>query len=351
MAKDKVIVAPRVRDLDQLSRDLGEWLRGKMPEAQDLVLDNFDYPHGAGRSHETILFDARWTEDGKSRSEGMVVRIKPSNHTYYPDDLFDEQIRIMQVLHEQGRVKVAKIFWREDDPDVLGNPFFVMEKKKGRVAVTTPPYASEGWVAEATPAERAKFWENGVRELGTMQQTPLDTVGFLAGEGGLSGLEQEWQKYVRFLDWVSQDRGWPVLEKAMESLRSRWPQNQQEGLVWGDARIGNMMFDEDMNVVAVMDWEQPSLGGALHDLAWWTYMERMNHGELPGRPHLEGMGTRDETVALWEAVSGKSAADLLWYEEFTGVKVSLLSIRTCKFMDVPPPDDARLEGSIRFMLD
>ena len=349
MSQGKVIVAPRVRDLDELSRDLGEWLRRRMPEAKDLALASFDYPHGAGRSHETILFDASWTEGGEARTQGMVVRIKPSNHTYYPDDLFDEQIRVMQVLHEQGQVKVAKIFWREDDPDVLGNPFFVMEKKRGRVAVTTPPYAREGWVAEATPAQRAKFWENGVRELAATQKTPLDSIGFLAGEGGLSGLEQEWDKYVRFLEWVSADHRWPVLEDAMESLRARWPKNQPEGLVWGDSRIGNMMFDDDMNVIAVMDWEQPSLGGALHDLAWWTYMERMNHGELPGRPHLAGMGTHDETVALWEEVSGKSAADLDWYEEFTGVKVSLLSIRTCTFMDIPEPDDDRLRASIHAM--
>jgi aminoglycoside phosphotransferase (APT) family kinase protein len=339
MSQGKVIVAPRVRDLDELSRDLGVWLRARMPEAKDLSLANFDYPHGAGRSHETILFDATWTEGGEARSQGMVVRIKPSDHIYYPDDLFDEQIRIMQVLREQGRVKVAKIFWREDDPEVLGNAFFVMEKKKGRVAVTTPPYATEGWVAEATPAQRRKFWENGVRQLAATQLTPLDTIQFLAGPGGLSGFEQEWDKYVRFLEWVSEERRWPALDRALADLKERWPANRPEGLVWGDSRIGNMMFDDDMNVIAVMDWEQPSLGGALHDLAWWVYMDRMNHGERPDRPHLEGMGTSEETVALWEEVCGKSAADLDWYIEFTGLKTALLSIRTCSFMDMPQPTD------------
>jgi len=347
MSDGKVIVAPRLRDLDELSRDLTAWLRQRMPEAKDLRLDNFDYPHGAGRSHETILFDAAWSDGRETLTQGMVVRIKPSNHTYYPDDLFDEQIRIMQVLHEQGRVKVAKIFWREDDPGVLGNPFFVMEKKRGRVAVTTPPYASVGWVAEATPAQRAKFWENGVRELAAMQATPLDTITFLAGEGGLTGLEQEWDKYARFLEWVSAERRWPVLERAMEELRSRWPKNQPEGLVWGDSRIGNMMFDDDMEVVAVMDWEQPSLGGALHDLAWWVYMDQMNHGERPDRPHLEGMGTCEQTVALWEEVSGKSADDLDWYLDFTGIKTALLSIRTTTFMDLPEPTDEVMQQMLQ----
>lgn len=30
-----------------------------------------------------------------------------------------------------------------------------------------------------------------------------------------------------------------------------------------------MMFDKNFEVSAVVDWEQPSLGGALNDLAWW----------------------------------------------------------------------------------
>ena len=78
-----------------------------------------------------------------------------------------------------------------------------------------------------------------------------------------------------------------------------------------------MMFDDDYKVVAVMDWEQPSLGGALHDLAWFCVISDTMHGpnSTVGAP-LSGMGSHDETVALWEQVSGKSAAGLGWYEEF-----------------------------------
>jgi hypothetical protein len=68
-------------------------------------------------------------------------------------------------------------------------------------------------------------------------------------------------------------------------------------------------------------------------------MDRMNHGARPDRPHLEGMGTSEETVALWEEVTGKSADDLDWYLDFTGFKTALLSIRTTSFMDLPQPSD------------
>jgi len=74
-------------------------------------------------------------------------------------------------------------------------------------------------------------------------------------------------KYRRFVAWVEEEREGPVLRAALARLRERWPANQPAGLVWGDARLGNIMFDDNFEAVAVMDWEQPSLGGALHDLA------------------------------------------------------------------------------------
>ncbi|MCB2079034.1 MAG: phosphotransferase, partial [Novosphingobium sp.] len=96
----------------------------------------------------------------------------------------------------------------------------------------------------------------------------------------------------------------------------------------GDARIGNMMFDDDFNVVAVMDWEQPSLGGALNDLAWFVVIAETMHGpNAVAGAYLEGMGTREETIERWEKVSGKSAADIEWYEQFTHLKMTCTGVR------------------------
>ncbi|CAN7260220.1 phosphotransferase family protein [Phenylobacterium sp. LjRoot225] len=342
-----VIVAPETRDLDGLAVQLAAWLSRRIPGSDDVRVENLAYPHGAGRSHETILFDARWSIDGRPQTQSCVVRIKPMRHTVFPDDLFEQQYRVMQVMHEQGRVRVARPLWFEHDASLLGAPFFVMERVRGRVAVSVPPYAKEGWVAEATPAQRARMWENGVRQLAAVQSTPLDSVQFLRGpKGAEEGLAQEWDKYVRFVAWVSRDRPWPVLEKGLERLRANWPSNQPPGLVWGDARLGNMMFDDNFEVVAVMDWEQPSLGGALHDLAWWLVLSETMHGAASGRP-LEGMGTREETIALWRELTGISAADVEWYEDFTHLKMSCTGVRLAQLGKMPFPDEAWLTKRLK----
>lgn len=324
-----VIVAPNTRDLNDLARDLAKWLADKLPDSTAVHIDNLDYPRGAGQSHETVLFDAHWKEGGAQRSQGCVLRIKPSSFTVFPDDLFEEQYQVMRVIHEGGYVPIARPLWFEEDPSLLGQPFFVMEKKYGRVPVTVPVYSTSGWLFDATPAQRRKVWENSVRRLAEIQAVPLDKVRFLAGPAhARDGLAQEWDKYERFVAWVQQDTPIPVLDQGLARLRSLWPKNQPEGIVWGDARMGNMMFDDNFDVVAVMDWEQPSLGGALQDLAWFISIAETLHGpNTQVGTYLEGMGSREETIALWEEVSGKSAADLEWYEDFTLLKMALMGTR------------------------
>jgi aminoglycoside phosphotransferase (APT) family kinase protein len=239
-------------------------------------------------------------------------------------------------------VPVAETIGFEGDPAFVGAPFFVMKKLNGRVAVTFPPYRETGWVAEATSAQRRRFWETGVRNLALIQKTPLDAVQFLAGRDGLMGLEQEWDKYDRFVEWVSTAKRYPVLDAARDLLRARWPKNQPEGIVWGDARIGNMMYDENFDVIAVMDWEQASLGGALHDLAWWISMSAFAHEKTADKPHLEGMGTREETIALWQEITGIPVDDLDWYLDFTAFKTGCLSVSTSRLWGWPEPDHKAL---------
>jgi aminoglycoside phosphotransferase (APT) family kinase protein len=343
-----VIVAPETRDLEDLARSLAEWMGGKLPDASDVYFDNLTYPRGAGQSHETILFDAHWKEGGEERTQGLVVRIKPGSFTVFVDTLFEQQFGVMKVLSDGGYVRVAKPLWLESDPAVLGKPFFVMEKMHGRVPVSIPPYRDTGWVAEATPEQRRHMWEGGVRQLAAVQSVPLSEIQFLAGpEHAREGLAQEWDKYTRFLAWIQEERPWPVLEAAMARLENMWPDNQPPGLVWGDARLGNMMFDDNFDVVAVMDWEQPSLGGALNDLGWFLVLSEVMHGTYDGKPHLEGMGTREETIALWEEITGLSSRDVEWFEDFTRLKMSMTGIRMAAMRGTPMPDNRGLAKRLK----
>jgi aminoglycoside phosphotransferase (APT) family kinase protein len=350
-----VIVAPHTRDLEILAEDLRGWVLQRMPDARDLRIVNLAYPRGAGQSHETVLFDIEWTQDGDRRHQGCVVRIKPASFTVFPDNLFDEQYRVMKALGEGDLVRVARTLWFEEDPQLLGQPFFVMEKKLGRVPVSIPHYSKTGFVHDASPEQRRRLWDGAVRQLAAVQRVPLAGLEFLEGPAHAPrGLAQEWDKYERFVAWLRREdaesgaRFGPLLEAGLARLKSLWPANQPDGLVWGDARIGNMMFDDNFDVVVVMDWEQPSLGGALHDLAWFTVVSETMHGHSSQiGQHLDGLGTREETIALWEEVSGKSSADLEWYEDFTHLKMSCTAVRLGQLRGKHMIDEAGLAQRLK----
>ncbi|MCK9542452.1 MAG: phosphotransferase family protein [Novosphingobium sp.] len=319
------IVAPNVRALDVLARDLAQWLRPRLPEADEVRVDNLAYPRGAGMSHETILFDAVVARgDGETR-QGMVVRIKPTRHLVYQDDMFIEQYRLMQVMHDSGKVRVAKPLWLEETADLLGAPFFVMERHHGRVAVSLPPYCAEGWLFDAQPAQRRVLWEDSVRQLAAIQTVSIEQAAFLDPQEGPKGFDHEWDRWRRYLAWMKTSRDLPFHDRAFAQLEATMPADRTPGIVWGDARLGNMMVGDDFKVAVVMDWEQTSLGGPLHDLGWWLFTERMQtvgRGLAP----LDGMGSRDETLALWREVSGKSTADIAWHEAFAGFKMACLHV-------------------------
>lgn len=344
------VVAYATRDLEILAGKLSGWLAGKLPGASDIRITDLSYPLGAGMSHETILFDATWKDMSGLRERGMVVRIKPMSAHVYHDDMFEEQYRLMQLMHESGKVRVAEPLWFEADDTLLGAPFFVMAKAHGRVAVSYPPYSKTGWLAdEATPADRRVMWEDSVTQLALIQQVAVPD--FLAQPGRPTGFAQEVDRWKRYTDWIDPQGELTLLREGFDRLMALTPANRPEGIVWGDARLGNMMIAPDFKVAVVMDWEQPSQGGALHDLGWWLLSER-NYTVNQGIPPLDGMGTREETIALWEKVSGKSAEGIDWYMAFTVYKQECLGTNMARTRDMSAKAAAWVPGSrIKAALD
>jgi len=337
------VVAPATRDLEQLSKDLAGWLIQRLPAASDLSISNLSYPLGAGMSHETILFDAHWCTSAGATSEGLVVRIKPTRQQVFLDDMFDQQFQIMKFM--RGVIPVATPLWLESDHRLLGAPFFIMKKMVGRVAVSFPPYSKQGWLFDAAPADRRRLWEDAVCKLAAIQTVPVGQAGFLNLPGDfVEDFDQEIDRWSRYLNWADTKGECSLLRQQYKQLLSKRPVNRSAGIVWGDARLGNMMFDADFRVAAVMDWEQPSVGGALHDLGWWLYSDRMQTlGK--GLPMLKGMGTREETIALWSETCGKSAADIEWYEAFAAFKMECLGMRMRSIGAIPASSANSAPGS------
>jgi aminoglycoside phosphotransferase (APT) family kinase protein len=323
----QVVVADRGRDLKATAEHLAAWLSGKIEGAGKVNVSALSYPIGAGHSNETILFNAHWDENGRSKTKGFVVRLHPGDYQLFLDPAFDRQFRLLDLIGRNGWAPVPKVLLQEPDPAVLGRPFFVMEKVTGRVPVSFPVYNISGWLAEAAPRDRERAWLSAMDQFARIHRIPADEVRFMhRPQYGATGFEDEFQYWMHALDWSAGEQTPAVCTAAKEWLTQNKPAAPAEGLSWGDARIGNMIFDDNFQVSAVLDWEQASLAGGLQDLGWWLFFDELYSTGI-GVKRLEGLGTRQQTIDLWQELTGQRATDLHWYEAFATFKTKVLSVR------------------------
>lgn len=334
------------RDPGALRAGLAQWLASRLPGAGapgspgGVVIGDLTTPQGSGFSNETHLFDASWGEGDAAASGRFVLRVAPTVYQVFLEARFEEQYRVMAALAGQDGLPVPRLVDYEDDPALFGAPFFVMHAVDGVVPNDNPPYHVSGWLHEITPAERAAMWWSGVEVLArvhTLDPFALG-LGFLDDPArGRTGLDQQLTYYEQMLDWAAATTvgGQRVLDAAPEPLASarawlRAHQPVQEGtpaLLWGDARIGNIMFTPGpYTAAAVLDWEMAALGPPEIDLAWFLFLDRHHH-EGMGVPRLEGFPSREETVARYERLTGRTVRDLDYYEVFAAQRFAVVMLR------------------------
>ena len=291
--------------VDGIAQPLTAFFASLMPEATNVQISNIDTPPAdSGFSAENYFVDLTWTEGDGPRRARYVVR-RQSKAAMFPGRSFSRERRIQEILSTKTDLPVPGILAYEDDPAVLDGRFYVMKYLQG----ATPPAAAPhdvGMLAELSEQARRKLWFSGLSQLGAIHRLDavelgLDFVSDAAQSGSeLTSLLDYWEQH-----YMQSSNGKPLqlMTDAMAWLRSNEPDEQQASLLWGDARIGNMLFDADQNCVGIVDWELASLGNPLQDLAYWTYSDDhfihiANHGALAGWPTL------DETIAAYQKASG-----------------------------------------------
>jgi aminoglycoside phosphotransferase (APT) family kinase protein len=325
---------PEQRDLEKTRGVLADWLGDRLG-ASDVEVSEITGPAFTGFSNETLLFDATWTDGGRPRTQGLVVRVAPTRHHLFLDPDFEFQHRVIKALREHTDVAAPPMRWYEDNDSVLGAAFFVMDKVDGRVPGDSPPYTQAGWVLEeATPEYRRRMVESGLEAMGRIHAVDWQALdlGFLdKRQYGPTGIEQQVEYYARYLEWTAQGRSLPIAEAALDWVRANLPRHQDIGICWGDARINNQMFDDDGNVVAVLDWEMVTLADPMMDLGWWLFLDRHFHEGIPA-DRLEGFPSREEMVTHYESTTGRAPRDLFFYEVFAGLRFCVIMARLSELL-------------------
>ena len=112
-------------------------------------------------------------------------------------------------------------------------------------------------------------------------------------------------------------------------------------LLWGDPRVGNMIFAEDHTVAAALDWETAMIGPAARDVAHWLFFDEFQTDAV-GIERLPGWPDRATTIARYESLSGRHLGDLEFFDVMESLFMATTLIRQADARvarGLAPPDD------------
>ncbi|CAA0126328.1 Putative aminoglycoside phosphotransferase [Halioglobus japonicus] len=325
---DNARPTPLVDDIEGTRQKLESWISAK--RGHEVSIPDLSIPEATGMSNVTLLFDIQWQENGQQQSEALVARLQPViERPVFPDYDLSLQYEVMDSVGRHSDIPVPQLHGLETDTSLLGVQFYLMKRTDGRIPTDMPPYNMDGWMMhETSPQERQSLWYAAVDTMARFHQLDYQALGFAKlHEAGKTPLQQQLDYWQHYLDWSMEGAGHPIGQRALDWLQANQPQDEPTALCWGDSRLGNVIFNADLNgVAAVLDWEMAVLGNPVQDLAWFNFMDA-TFSEGLGMPRLEGLPNYEDSVARWEQVSGLSARDYEYYVIFAGMRYGLILSR------------------------
>ena len=238
----------------------------------------------------------------------LVLRRPPLGHVLPTAHNMAREYRLLTSLVGSAVPVPATELLCSDD-DVLGAPFFLMERADG-VA-----YRSRDQLEPLGPARVALI-------CGRMLAALLDLHSVEPAEVGLADLGRPTGFLPRQVDrWQRQlerscSRHLPGLAELHNRLAAGATDGPSRAIVHGDFRLDNLLIDASDEVVAVLDWEMATLGDPLTDLALLVAhtieatRSPFRHGAAattPGFPEPDGL------VNAYAAASGRDLDGFGYY--------------------------------------
>ena len=331
------------RDLTEVRRRFLEWFAAQRSvEGEDARdLDATVTAHTAGGYSNEILFVTMTYRVGDEwRRPRLVLRLPPAGPRLFPTYDLAMQVSVQAGVAAHG-VPVPSPITLESDERWLGTPFLVMPRIEGNNPGELP--VADEWVASATPGQQRSLHEGFLDVLTRIHRVPWRDQHVATGlRGPGSSLLDEVRWWEELTAWAFDGDPPGALTDAFAWCRDHHPADEPpSSVLWGDVRLGNVIFDDEFAPAAVLDWEMASIGPAELDLGWFTALEAMTEHFFGRR--VPGFLTRDEVVARHEHALGRPLVDFRWFEVFALCRSSVLNLRADR-LDLLPPGQASAPG-------
>jgi aminoglycoside phosphotransferase (APT) family kinase protein len=200
-----------------------------------------------------------------------IVRRPPLGHVQATAHDMGREYTAMTALAGTA-VPVPRTYAHCADPDVLGAPFYVMERVLGT------PYRTAAELTEIGPARTATIVGSLVDVLASLHAVDPAEVGladFGRPEGFLARQVRRWGQQLE----GSRHRDLPDADRLHRLLSEHVPVSSDATIVHGDYRLDNLLVAPGRSgdeIKAVVDWEMSTLGDPLTDLALLVVYDRLS---------------------------------------------------------------------------
>ena len=309
------------------------WFQDSHAEHKNVEIGGIDIPVATGFSNETVFFNVT-SDTEQGRHEGRyVARIEPEDGGMFPVQTPECEVsvalqqRVMETVQSASDVPLP-IIGRLQPNTYLGLPFFVMTYIDGKVPSDRPRYTEEGFVVdEATDQQRMQMVQSGLEAMAGIHDIDWKAADlhWLNPCDGEPTQAKQIEIYRKYVDKELSGRDHPVMAYALDWLADNDPNDDRIGLSWGDARLGNIIW-QNYTPAAVVDWEACALSPTEADLGWWLMFDRMSFDDV-GVERLSGYPTREEQAAYYEKISGREVRNPHYWEVFAAMRFCAIFIR------------------------
>lgn len=294
--------------LAELAKNLEAFLGHELSGAEFEVRDLHWFTGGVSKIQVGFVLD-RAEPDGSTRSDHLVVRMDPSEGSNATSRA--REYELLQLM--RGVVPVPETFFLDREGSWFPEPALIYAFAEG---VTKPSVATTGKISGLGTDFGPKYRELLApqylehlaaihnADLGGRDLTGRDFTSLQVPEVGTTQAA-EWMTNHALRCW-EEDRGEdsPLMEVAASWLVEHLPVLDVAGVVHGDFRSGNFLFDEETGVInAWLDWERGLIGDRHRDLAWIT-LPTMGHYDDHGRYYACGLVPQDEFFDRYQRASG-----------------------------------------------
>lgn len=297
-------------------RDNGDLVPGRPEGGRPLEVTGVDHAV-AGMANETVM-----VELGNGHP-GMVLRLPPLEPTFPGTDL-SAQAMVQNAVAAAGIPAPAPTVF-VSDVNWIGTPFLVMPKVSGFIPGPAPVF--DPAITGASPGRQRSYVDGLLDTLAALHAVDWKATGIGPRLPGptLGGALDTWTRYV---EWAGDGDPLPVLTAALTWCRRHQPPADTDDapvLIWGDPRLGNLVFDDAGAVHAVLDWDLAAIGPPEMDLGWYFgldfMMDRLFGQRVPGFPD------QTEAVESYQQRSGHTVTDLAWHEVFALLRALAINDR------------------------